>query len=44
MNVMKKFLTNYQLVIKKYKTGIKYTTLWHRIKSKNKKFKNYQYV
>lgn len=24
-------------------TGIKYTTLWHRIKSKNEKYKNYKY-
>lgn len=24
--------------------GIKYTTLWHRIKSKNKKYTNYQYI
>ena len=25
-------------------TGIKYTTLWHRIKSKNEKYKKYQYI
>lgn len=25
-------------------TGIKYTTLWHRIKSNNQKYKNYQYI
>ena len=25
-------------------TGIKYTTIWHRIKSKNEKYKNYYYI
>lgn len=25
-------------------TGIKYTTIWHRINSKNEKYKEYNYI